>query len=169
VISILVESVVGTLRAKVDGVALGSGNTDLLDGTSVRWAADYYALPREGIVLNLSYDEPQKALRLRLMDCSYGLPAVFARYYKTRPDFMIPGGIGDATFVTRTVRPAVAVAPATPVTGAPSGPQPARCLRWGSPSPASSVSAIAEPTASALPVRPTPRIPARPVPLPGMP
>lgn len=101
-ISILAESVVGTLTAKVNGVGLGSTNTHLLDGTSVRWAADYYALPREGIVLTLSYDEPQKALRLRLMDCSYGLPAAFARYYKTRPDFMIPGGIGDAAFVSRT-------------------------------------------------------------------
>ena len=140
VLSMMAESVVGRLAAKVDGVALGSANTHLLDGTSVRWAADYYALPREGIVLTLSYDEPQRALRLRLMDCSYGLPAAFASYYRARPDSMIPGDIGDATLVATTYELPSPVAPANPPASATPGgePSPSPSPR-GSPSPSASV------------------------------
>ncbi|MGZ4199369.1 MAG: M28 family peptidase, partial [Thermoleophilia bacterium] len=168
VLSIMAESVVGTLAAKVDGVALGSANTHVLDGTSVRWAADYYALPREGIVLTMSYDEPQKALRIRLMDCSYGLPAAFASYYRARPDFMIPGDIGDATLVAMTYDLPSPIAPPKPASATagrkPSpGPSPP-----GSPSPIGSVSPTPAPTASELWLRPAPVMPARPVLVPGV-
>ncbi len=74
VLSVLEESVVGSLTASVDGRPLQSRDTTILDATPVRWYFDYYAPPARGVVLTLRC-QAGRPLTLRAVDYSYGLPA----------------------------------------------------------------------------------------------
>lgn len=103
VVSLLVHTVVGRLAASVDGRPLEGTDTTILDGTSVRWAFDYYAPPAEGIVVTLRFAAGRPAL-LRAVDLSYGLPAAVAGRYPARPAGMLPGRLGDAALTETTLR-----------------------------------------------------------------
>ncbi len=106
--SLLVHSVVGRLSATLDGQSLRQRDTAVLDDTSVRWRFDYYALPADGIVVTLRF-AAGPPVALRVVDCSYGIPAELAGRYAARPAGLLPGGIGDATLAETTLHlPAVA-------------------------------------------------------------
>ena len=101
--SLLVHTVVGYLTASVDGQRLAGRDTTLLDGTTVRWAFDFYAPPPEGVVVTLRCAAGPSVL-LRAVDFSYGLPAGAAGRYPARPAGMLPGRIGDGTITETTLR-----------------------------------------------------------------
>jgi hypothetical protein len=102
-VSLLLQSVVGSLSPSVNGRPLQSWDTTILDGSTVRWAFDYYAPPPEGVVVTLRF-AAGPAVLLRAVDFSYGLPRVLAGHYPERPRGMLPGRIGDGTFVESTLR-----------------------------------------------------------------
>ena len=103
VVSLLVQTVVGSLSASVDGNELGGRDTTLLDGTTVRWSFDFHAPPPEGIEVTLDF-AAGPAVLLRAVDLTYGLPAGAAGRYAARPAGMLPGHIGDATLAETTLR-----------------------------------------------------------------
>ncbi len=109
-VSLLVHTVVGTLSARVDGHELGGRDTTLLDGTTVRWAFDFYAPPPEGVVVTLDFAAGPRVL-LRAVDFAHGLPAG-APGYPARPPGMLPGGIGDGSLTEAELR--LPRAPAAP-------------------------------------------------------
>ncbi len=117
VVSLLVESVVGGLPARVDGLPLAGWDTTILDGTTVRWWFDYYAPPAAGVVVTLRF-AAGPAVLLRAVDFSYGIPPLLVGQYAGRPPGMLPGHIGDGTLVERTLRlppsPPAAASPAAP-------------------------------------------------------
>jgi len=103
VLSVLEESVVGSLTASVDGRPLQSRDTTILDATPVRWYFDYYAPPAQGVVLTLRC-QAGRPLTLRAVDYSYGLPATAARGHTPRPPGILPGWIGDGTLAESSLR-----------------------------------------------------------------
>ncbi len=110
-VSVLVESVVGALSAQVEGQALRPGDTTILDRTAVRWRLDYYAPPEDGFTLSLRF-AAGPALKLRLVDATYGVPGAVAGELPARPEGVLPGGGGDGTLVESTLElPAVGAAP----------------------------------------------------------
>jgi hypothetical protein len=112
ILSVLEESVVGSLTASVDGRPLQSRDTTILDATPVRWYFDYYAPPARGVVLTLRC-QAGRPLTLRAVDYSYGLPPTAALGYSPRPPGILPGWIGDGTLVESSLRlPAAAGAAA---------------------------------------------------------
>ncbi len=102
VVSLLVESVVGTLTADVDGLPLQGRDTTILDATRVRWYFDYYAPPPEGVVVTLRC-QAGRPLLLRAVGFSYGLPPAAAGY-APRPAGMLAGRLGDGTLVETSLR-----------------------------------------------------------------
>ena len=78
-------------------------DTAVLDDTSVRWRFDYYAPPPRGIVVTLRFAAGPSVL-LRVVDCSYGIPAGLAGRYEARPLGVLPGGIGDTTLTETVLR-----------------------------------------------------------------
>jgi hypothetical protein len=114
-ISLLVHSVVGTLTAAVQGQTLGGADTTILDGTTVRWAFDYYAPPPGGIDVTLAFQAGPSVL-LSAEDFSYGIPAALAGRYAPRPAGMLAGRIGDGALTQTAVRlPAVKAGSGTAV------------------------------------------------------
>ena len=112
ILSLLEDSVVGSLTASVDGRPLQSRDTTILDATPVRWYFDYYSPPAAGVVVTLRC-QAGRPLALRAVDYSYGLPATAARGHTPRPPGMLPGWIGDGTFTESSLRlPASAAAAA---------------------------------------------------------
>ena len=110
-VSVLVESVVGPLSASVQGLPLRPGDTTILDRSPVRWRFDYYAPPAEGFTLSLRF-AAGPALKLRLIDATYGVPATLAGSLPPRPEGVLPGRAGDGTLVESTLElPAVGEAP----------------------------------------------------------
>ena len=103
IVSLLVHSTVGILTAGVDGLTLGGQDTTVLDGTTVRWAMDYYAPPRRGVLVTLRC-AAGKPLSLTAVDFSYGLPPRLAGQYQERADGLLPGRIGDGTLVETSLR-----------------------------------------------------------------
>ncbi len=100
VVSLVVESVVGPLSAWLDDQPLAHKDTTILDATPVRWAFDYYAVPRGGYEITLRFAVGENA-RLRVVDFSYGLPRELAGLYAPRPHGVLPGGIGDGALAER--------------------------------------------------------------------
>jgi len=98
--SILVESKVGRLETWLGDLPMRGEDTDVLDGTPVRWALDYYAVPAAGVDLTLRF-EASSDLKLRLIDSSYGLPAELGPMGLERPPGFMPGENGDGTLVSR--------------------------------------------------------------------
>jgi hypothetical protein len=114
ILSVLEDSVVGSLTASVDGRPLQSRDTTILDATPVRWYFDYYAPPAAGVVVTLRC-QAGRSLALRAVDYSYGLPPAAARGHTPRPPGMLPGWIGDGTLTETSLRlPAAAGGPAAP-------------------------------------------------------
>ena len=103
VVSLLVHTVVGNLSASVDGHPLAGRDTTLLDGTTVRWAFDFYAPPPGGVEVALSFAAGPPVL-LRAVDFTYGLPAGAAGRYPARPAGMLPGRIGDGAIAETLLR-----------------------------------------------------------------
>lgn len=103
VLSLLLHTVVGKLTAEVDGRPLSGRDTAILDNTSMRWRFDYYAPPRRGIVVTLRFAAGPSVL-LRVVDCSYGIPAELAGRYVARPLGVLPGGLGDTTLTEAVMR-----------------------------------------------------------------
>ena len=100
VVSLVVESVVGQLSAWLDDQTVARKDTTTLDGTPVRWSFDYYAAPSEGYEITLRF-AADKAVRLRVVDFSYGLPEELAGRYAARPRGVLPGRIGDGALTER--------------------------------------------------------------------
>jgi len=103
VVSLLVHTVVGPLSASVNGHPLAGKDTTLLDGTTVRWAFDFYEPPPEGVEVTLSF-AAGPSLLLRAVDFTYGLPAGAAGRYPARPAGMLPGRIGDGAIAETLLR-----------------------------------------------------------------
>ena len=119
VVSLLVQSVVGQLSARVNGLPLQGWDTTILDGTTVRWWFDYYAPPPAGVVVTLRF-AAGPAVLLRAVDFSYGIPPRLAGQYDGRPPGMLPGRLGDGTLVESTLR--LPPSPPAGAVGAPAGP-----------------------------------------------
>jgi hypothetical protein len=100
VVSLVVESVVGQLSAWLDNQTVARKDTTTLDGTPVRWSFDYYAVPAEGYEMTLRF-AAGRAVRLRVVDFSYGLPDELAGSYVARPRDVLPGRIGDGALTER--------------------------------------------------------------------
>jgi hypothetical protein len=103
ILSVLEESVVGSLTASVDGRPLRSQDTTIFDSTPVRWYFDYYAPPAQGVVLTLRC-QAGRPLTLRAVDYGYGLPPAAARGHTPRPPGILPGWIGDGTLVESSLQ-----------------------------------------------------------------
>jgi hypothetical protein len=100
VVSLVLESVVGSFSAWLDDQPVAHKDTTLLDPTPVRWSFDYYAAPRRGYEINLRFAAGEDA-RLRVVDFSYGVPEELAGRYAARPSGVLPGGIGDGALTER--------------------------------------------------------------------
>ena len=106
-LSLLVHTVVGKLTASVDGEPLAGADTTILDGSTVRWAFDYYAPPPRGVEVTLAFQAGPSVL-LRAVDFSYGIPSQLAGRYEARPAGMLASRIGDGTLAESRLRlPAV--------------------------------------------------------------
>ncbi len=106
-LSLLVHTVVGKLTASVDGEPLAGADTTILDGSTVRWAFDYYAPPARGVEVTLAFQAGPSVL-LRAVDFSYGIPSQLAGRYEARPAGMLASRIGDGTLAESWLRlPAV--------------------------------------------------------------
>jgi hypothetical protein len=102
-LSLLVHTVVGKLTASVDGEPLEGADTTILDGSTVRWAIDYYALPARGVEVTLAFQAGPSVL-LSAVDFSYGIPRELAGRYEPRPAGMLAGRIGDGTVAENRLR-----------------------------------------------------------------
>jgi hypothetical protein len=103
VLSLLVQNVVGTLSANVEGHELAGRDTTLLDESDVRWSFDFYAPPPEGVVVTLEF-AAGPSVRLRAVGFAYGLPAGATGSYPARPAGMLPGRLGDGTLTEALLR-----------------------------------------------------------------
>jgi hypothetical protein len=101
VVGVMVQSVVGYLSAAVNGWPVPGADTDVLGNTLFRWVMEYYDLPPGGIVLAFAC-RAGRELRIRVIDYSYGLPGSPELAVAPRPPGVLPGGVGDATYVEKT-------------------------------------------------------------------
>ncbi|PYS87926.1 MAG: hypothetical protein DMF64_21855 [Acidobacteria bacterium] len=103
IISIGVES-----DGEVQGTMLNGKRLELIPagarpGSAHQWGLRYYALPAEGIELTLE-TKSQEPLTLKVVDQSYGLPALPGVVYQPRPAHLIPAAVPftDSTLVSRS-------------------------------------------------------------------
>lgn len=90
--------------AEVRGTALDGRPIDAAPASGAnRWGLRYFALPAEGIELTLE-TKSTAPLALKVVDQSYGLPALPGATYTERPDHIIPAALpfGDSTLVSRS-------------------------------------------------------------------
>ncbi len=98
-VSLLLENEAGEVSAAVDGAAVAGGGTTFLDYSAEHWHVDVLNIPTGGVTVKLRLDAGV-LLRFRVVDLSYGLPAVAYSVTGLRPDGFVPGGDGDATIVS---------------------------------------------------------------------
>ena len=101
VVAILEQSAVGYLSATVNGQPVPGADTDMLSTTMSCWVMEYYDLPPKGVLLTFACRAGHE-LRLRVIDYSYGLPDFAELAVAPRPPGVLPGGVGDATYVEKT-------------------------------------------------------------------
>ncbi|HEX7317501.1 MAG TPA: M20/M25/M40 family metallo-hydrolase [Pyrinomonadaceae bacterium] len=99
VVSIGVEA-----DAEVRGTTVNGKRIDVAQAAGAnKWGLRYFALPAEGIELTLE-TKSAAPLALKVVDQSYGLPALSGFTYKERPGDLIPASVpfGDSTLVSRS-------------------------------------------------------------------
>ncbi|MBH8572263.1 M28 family metallopeptidase [Nostocaceae cyanobacterium CENA369] len=81
---------------KIDDQINNSNN----DGT---WGLNYFGLPQEGIELTLTVKKSQ-SLKLKVVDQSDDLPEIPNKFFRQRPNYMMPTGFGnsDSTLVSKS-------------------------------------------------------------------
>lgn len=75
------------------------------NGPQNPWALRYYDLPQQGIEVTL-LAQPSAPINIRVVDQSYGLPAVEGITMQPRPENMMPSMLpySDSTFVTKSYK-----------------------------------------------------------------
>jgi len=102
-ISIYLDSNVEVQSAVANGKPI-KGNV-AQSGTSAPWGLRYYALPPEGLELNLAVKSPS-SFNMKVVDQTYGLPVVELEPHTQRPDNMIPSSnpFSDTTQVSKSFK-----------------------------------------------------------------
>lgn len=103
VISIYLDPHVEVQSAAVNGKP-AEGNA-AQSAAGVGWGLRYYAVPPEGLELNLAVKSSQ-SFNMRVVDQTYGLPAIENEPNTKRPDNMIPSAIpfSDTTQVSKSFK-----------------------------------------------------------------
>ncbi len=98
VVSIYMDS-----QAEVRAFAINGRKIDPVSGGKNSWKLRYYALPVEGIELALEV-KAQEPLKFRVVDQSYGLPALPGKPMAPRPSGLLPSSypFSDATLVAKS-------------------------------------------------------------------
>lgn len=104
VLTFYVDSKAEILSATINGKAVDAGSVPSSVARKKQWSIRYYALPPEGVVLNLDLKSAEP-LKLRAVDQSYGLPELQGEPFKSRPADIIPApvSITDSTFVSKSL------------------------------------------------------------------
>jgi hypothetical protein len=98
VVSIYIDS-----QAEVQSFAVNGKRVDSVFAGKNSWRLRYYALPVEGIELALDV-KAQEPLEFRVVDQSYGLPALAGKPIAPRPSGLIPSSypFSDSTLVAKS-------------------------------------------------------------------
>jgi hypothetical protein len=103
VMQIFIDSQTELVRASLNGKQMEEGNTPAVARSKNGWNMRYFAVPPQGIefIAELASSAPVK---LRVVDVSYGLPAIPNRTFAARPDAMIPSSapFTDTTLVSKS-------------------------------------------------------------------
>ena len=88
--------------AEVQAFAVNGRKVDSVSSRN-QWGLRYHALPAEGIELALDV-KAQEPLKFRVVDQSYGLPALPGKPITPRPSGLIPSSIpfSDSTLVAKS-------------------------------------------------------------------
>jgi hypothetical protein len=91
------------LGALINGRKVQPGNHDAIAaGPRNGWSLRYYGLPEEGIELSLQTKASQ-ALKLEVVDQTYGLPLALLKDHTSRPDYMMPAPFGFSFYSDSTL------------------------------------------------------------------
>nr|QEO74514.1 acetylornithine deacetylase [uncultured bacterium] len=90
-------------RVAINGRQLAAAPTQAVAGRQEPWVLRYYGLPSEGIEVTLEL-KSSAPLKLRVVDQSYGLPAVGASPATARPEGMMPAALpySDSMLVSKS-------------------------------------------------------------------
>jgi hypothetical protein len=103
--SVEVESATDILSAEVEGKRLAHDKTGAQPAQAESWQLLYYAPPREGLDVSLSF-KPASPLKLRVLDQSFTLPQSVMSF-RPRPASVMStpypfNPFGDATIVSKS-------------------------------------------------------------------
>lgn len=103
ILSIYEESDAELIRVFINGKPTRIGNPVGPDGSRAIWGAQIYAIDTEGVELTLEVRATQP-LKFRLVDQTYGLPALEEAGRQPRPNYLMPSisTFTDTVFVSRT-------------------------------------------------------------------
>jgi len=103
VISIYLDPTVDLQSAAVNGKQTAGSVAQI--GARVPWGLRYYALPPEGLELNLAVKSP-RSFNMRIVDQTYGLPVIENEPNTQRPDNTMPSPIpfSDTTQVSKSFK-----------------------------------------------------------------
>ena len=103
IISIQADANTEVLEAGINGKRVERAETMPQAKNRNPWMLYYFALPTEGIELDLQV-KPAQPISLRVIDQSYGLPEIPALVFKKRPDYMMPAlfPFSDSTIVSKS-------------------------------------------------------------------
>jgi hypothetical protein len=101
--SIFLDSATEVLGASVNGKRIDNKPASSSSGNRNQWDLRYYAVPREGIEMDLEI-RSGAPLTLRVVDQTYGLPVALEKTWKVRPENIIaaPLPYNDSTFVSKS-------------------------------------------------------------------
>ncbi|MDX6694478.1 MAG: hypothetical protein QOF02_2081 [Blastocatellia bacterium] len=103
IINIYAEPGTSILAASIKGRNVLNESAQQAAGTASEWSLQYYALEPEGLDLTLEV-KPSTPLKLKVLDISYGLPALPNFAVQPRPDDIMPTADGvfyqDTTIVS---------------------------------------------------------------------
>jgi len=92
-------------RTPLTGSAVNGKQIEGQDGPEHLWALRYYGLPQQGIEVTLM-TQSSTPVNIRVVDQSYGLPAIEGISMQPRPENMMPSMLpyADSTFVTKSYK-----------------------------------------------------------------
>ena len=102
-LSLYVDSKAEVLRATVNGRPVDGNATSAALKRAQQWSLRYYSVPPDGIEVSAEI-KTSEPLKLRVVDQSYGLPALQGKSLRARPADIIPAPISitDSSFVSKS-------------------------------------------------------------------
>lgn len=101
-LSLYIDSKAEVLRATINGRPVDQRTSAALK-RAPHWSLRYYAVPPDGVELSAEI-KTAEPLKLRVVDQSYGLPALQGKSLRARPNNTIPAPISitDSSFVSKS-------------------------------------------------------------------